>query len=69
MKGDAAFMAEALRLGREARGTTAPNPNVGCIIVKNRDIIGRGATQPGGRPHAEAMALADAGKADKGASL
>ena len=50
-------MAEAIALGDAARGTTAPNPNVGCVIVKDGVIVGRGATQPGGRPHAEAAAL------------
>jgi diaminohydroxyphosphoribosylaminopyrimidine deaminase/5-amino-6-(5-phosphoribosylamino)uracil reductase len=62
-------MAEAVRLGDRARGRTAPNPNVGCVIVKDGDIIGRGATAPGGRPHAEAVALADAGKKASGATL
>ena len=54
------------RLGEAARGRTAPNPNVGCVIVKDGEIVGRGATAPGGRPHAEAVALAEAG--DEGAS-
>ena len=42
-------------------GKTAPNPNVGCLIVKDGEIVGRGATGDGGRPHAEAVAIADAG--------
>jgi len=50
-------MAAALALSARGRGRTAPNPNVGCIIVRNDRVIGRGWTQPGGRPHAEAMAL------------
>jgi diaminohydroxyphosphoribosylaminopyrimidine deaminase/5-amino-6-(5-phosphoribosylamino)uracil reductase len=54
-------MAAALALAKRGRGRTAPNPNVGCLIVRDGRIIGRGWTQPGGRPHAEAMALADAG--------
>jgi diaminohydroxyphosphoribosylaminopyrimidine deaminase/5-amino-6-(5-phosphoribosylamino)uracil reductase len=62
-------MAEAVRLGEEARGTTAPNPNVGCVIVADGRVVGRGATQPGGRPHAEAVALADAGEQARGATL
>ena len=62
-------MAEALRLGEEARGTTAPNPNVGCVIVRDGGTVGRGATQPGGRPHAEAVALAEAGERARGATL
>lgn len=62
-------MAEALRLAEEARGTTAPNPNVGCVIVADGAIVARGATQPGGRPHAEAVALAEAGERARGATL
>lgn len=62
-------MAEAVALGEAARGTTAPNPNVGCIIVANGVVIGRGATQGGGRPHAEAVALAQAGAAARGATI
>jgi len=66
---DAAMMLEAVRLGEAARGRTAPNPNVGCVIVKDGKIVGRGATGDGGRPHAEAAALAEAGKRAKGATL
>ena len=62
-------MAEAVALGEAARGTTAPNPNVGCVIVSGGEVIGRGATAPGGRPHAEAVALAEAGEAARGATL
>jgi diaminohydroxyphosphoribosylaminopyrimidine deaminase / 5-amino-6-(5-phosphoribosylamino)uracil reductase len=62
-------MAEALRLGEEARGQSAPNPNVGCVIVSASDrVVGKGATAPGGRPHAEAVALAQAGKRANGAT-
>ena len=58
------WMAEAVALGEAARGRTAPNPNVGCVIVDaDGEIVGRGATAPGGRPHAEAVALAEAGDA------
>ena len=64
MSSDARFMAEAVRLGDGARGRTAPNPNVGCIIVADGEIVGRGATAPGGRPHAEAVALQQAGTAN-----
>ena len=62
-------MAEAVRLGEAARGRTAPNPNVGCIIVAEGKIVGQGATAPGGRPHAEAVALKAAGKKADGATL
>jgi diaminohydroxyphosphoribosylaminopyrimidine deaminase/5-amino-6-(5-phosphoribosylamino)uracil reductase len=51
-------MAAAIALSERGRGRTAPNPNVGCMIVKDGRAIGRGWTQPGGRPHAEAVALA-----------
>jgi len=63
-------MAEAVALGSSARGTTAPNPNVGCVIVSaSGKLLGRGATAPGGRPHAEAVALAEAGKKARGATV
>jgi diaminohydroxyphosphoribosylaminopyrimidine deaminase / 5-amino-6-(5-phosphoribosylamino)uracil reductase len=63
-------MAEAVALGDEARGQTAPNPNVGCVIVsRGAKIVGRGATAAGGRPHAEAIALAQAGARAKGATV
>jgi diaminohydroxyphosphoribosylaminopyrimidine deaminase/5-amino-6-(5-phosphoribosylamino)uracil reductase len=56
-------MEEALRLGLDALGRSAPNPNVGCAIVApSGRIVGRGATARGGRPHAEAVALDQAGK-------
>jgi diaminohydroxyphosphoribosylaminopyrimidine deaminase/5-amino-6-(5-phosphoribosylamino)uracil reductase len=62
-------MSEAVRLGEAARGSTAPNPNVGCVIVSAKgEIVGRGATAPGGRPHAEAVALAQAGKRARGST-
>ena len=61
-------MGAALTIAERARGTTAPNPGVGCIIVNEGHVVGRGWTQPGGRPHAEAMALAEAGKAARGAT-
>ncbi len=62
-------MAEAIRLGESARGRTAPNPNVGCVIVADGRIVGQGATAPGGRPHAEAVALKAAGRKARGATL
>ena len=54
-------MAAAIALGDRGRGRTAPNPAVGCVIVREGAVIGRGWTQPAGRPHAEAEALAQAG--------
>jgi diaminohydroxyphosphoribosylaminopyrimidine deaminase/5-amino-6-(5-phosphoribosylamino)uracil reductase len=62
-------MAEAIALGEGARGSTAPNPNVGCVIVRDGRVIGSGTTQPGGRPHAEAVALEAAGDAARGATI
>jgi diaminohydroxyphosphoribosylaminopyrimidine deaminase/5-amino-6-(5-phosphoribosylamino)uracil reductase len=58
----------ALRLGLRALGTTAENPNVGCVIVKDGHLKGVGWTQPGGRPHAETQALAMAGEGARGAT-
>lgn len=63
-------MAEALALGDEARGQSAPNPNVGCVIVSaSGKVVGRGATAAGGRPHAEAIALEQAGKRARGSTI
>jgi diaminohydroxyphosphoribosylaminopyrimidine deaminase/5-amino-6-(5-phosphoribosylamino)uracil reductase len=63
-------MDEALRLGEVARGSSAPNPNVGCVIVSSAGrIVGRGATAQGGRPHAEAIALRQAGRRANGATV
>ena len=62
-------MAEAIALGERGRGRTAPNPNVGCVVVQGDAIVGRGWTQDGGRPHAEAVALAEAGEKAKGATI
>jgi diaminohydroxyphosphoribosylaminopyrimidine deaminase/5-amino-6-(5-phosphoribosylamino)uracil reductase len=63
-------MDEALRLGEGARGRSAPNPNVGCVIVSTSGkIVGKGATAEGGRPHAEAVALQQAGGRAKGATV
>jgi diaminohydroxyphosphoribosylaminopyrimidine deaminase/5-amino-6-(5-phosphoribosylamino)uracil reductase len=59
----------ALALGRRGLGRTWPNPAVGAVVVKDGVILGRGWTQPGGRPHAETEALRRAGKAAKGATL
>ena len=54
-------MQSAIALGERGRGRTAPNPNVGCVIVRDDIVVGRGWTQPGGRPHAEQVALEQAG--------
>jgi diaminohydroxyphosphoribosylaminopyrimidine deaminase/5-amino-6-(5-phosphoribosylamino)uracil reductase len=66
---DLRFMQLALSLGRRGLGRTAPNPAVGAVVVKDGVIVGRGWTQPGGRPHAETEALKRAGKEAKGATL
>jgi diaminohydroxyphosphoribosylaminopyrimidine deaminase/5-amino-6-(5-phosphoribosylamino)uracil reductase len=61
-------MREALVLARRMAGLTSPNPAVGCVIVRDTRIVGRGATAAGGRPHAETVALARAGKRARGAT-
>ncbi|WP_447758970.1 bifunctional diaminohydroxyphosphoribosylaminopyrimidine deaminase/5-amino-6-(5-phosphoribosylamino)uracil reductase RibD [Sphingopyxis fribergensis] len=61
-------MAVAIALSRRGRPASAPNPNVGCLLVKDGKVVARGWTQAGGRPHAEAMALAAAGGAARGAT-
>jgi diaminohydroxyphosphoribosylaminopyrimidine deaminase/5-amino-6-(5-phosphoribosylamino)uracil reductase len=61
-------MRAAIALGERGRGRTAPNPSVGCVLVNDNRVVGRGWTQPGGRPHAEAMALAESGEAARGAT-
>ena len=65
---DERFMAEAIRLSLTNLGRTSTNPSVGCLIVKDGTIVGRGVTAEGGRPHAEPQALADAGEKAKGAT-
>jgi diaminohydroxyphosphoribosylaminopyrimidine deaminase / 5-amino-6-(5-phosphoribosylamino)uracil reductase len=70
---DARFMALALALGRRGLGRTWPNPAVGAVVVQPEanggQIVGRGWTSPGGRPHAETQALDRAGAAARGATL
>src|SRR3977135_168177 len=66
---DRRFMELALTLGRRGQGRTWPNPAAGAIVVKDGVIVGRGWTQPGGRPHAEPEALRRAGEAARGATL
>ncbi|MCA3368403.1 MAG: bifunctional diaminohydroxyphosphoribosylaminopyrimidine deaminase/5-amino-6-(5-phosphoribosylamino)uracil reductase RibD [Roseomonas sp.] len=61
-------MRAALALARRGLGNAWPNPAVGCVLVKDGRVIGRGWTQPGGRPHAETEALRRAGDAARGAT-
>ena len=65
---DPRWMAAAIALSERGVGRTTPHPGVGCIIIADGRVIGRGWTQPGGRPHAEAIALAAAGDAARGAT-
>ncbi|WP_328795097.1 bifunctional diaminohydroxyphosphoribosylaminopyrimidine deaminase/5-amino-6-(5-phosphoribosylamino)uracil reductase RibD [Jannaschia marina] len=65
---DARFMAHALALAARGLGRVWPNPAVGCVVVKDGVVIGRGRTADGGRPHAETQALAQAGPAARGAT-
>lgn len=65
---DRRFLSLALSLGRRGQGRTWPNPAVGCVIVRNGRIVGRGWTAPGGRPHAEPQALDQAGDMARGAT-
>jgi diaminohydroxyphosphoribosylaminopyrimidine deaminase/5-amino-6-(5-phosphoribosylamino)uracil reductase len=66
---DRRYMQLVLTLGRRGLGRTWPNPAVGAVVVKDGVIVGRGWTQPGGRPHAEPEALGRAGEAARGATL
>jgi diaminohydroxyphosphoribosylaminopyrimidine deaminase/5-amino-6-(5-phosphoribosylamino)uracil reductase len=66
---DARWLAAAACLAERARPQSRPNPAVGAVIVKGGIVVGRGWTQPGGRPHAEAVALEQAGDAARGATL
>src|SRR5258708_10568696 len=65
---DAGHMRAALALARRGLGRTWPNPAVGCVLVRGGRVVGRGWTQPGGRPHPETDALARAGGAAVGAT-
>ncbi|QCO57032.1 bifunctional diaminohydroxyphosphoribosylaminopyrimidine deaminase/5-amino-6-(5-phosphoribosylamino)uracil reductase RibD (plasmid) [Pseudorhodobacter turbinis] len=65
---DRAHMRHALQLAARGLGRVWPNPAVGCVLVKDGRIVGRGWTQPGGRPHAERRALDQAGAAARGAT-
>ena len=66
---DQHFMDLALSLGRTNLGQTWPNPSVGAVVVKNGIVVGQGATGTGGRPHAEAIAIGQAGLDAVGATL
>jgi diaminohydroxyphosphoribosylaminopyrimidine deaminase / 5-amino-6-(5-phosphoribosylamino)uracil reductase len=66
---DLRWMEAALDLGSRSLGLTAPNPAVGAILVKDGGVVGRGATAPGGRPHAERIAIDQAGGAARGSTL
>src|SRR6059036_2276051 len=66
---DQRFMALALTLGRRGLGNAWPNPAVGSVVVKDGMVVGRGWTQPGGRPHAEIEALNRAAGQARGATL
>lgn len=61
-------MAHALRLARRGLGNVWPNPAVGCVLIREGRVVGRGWTHPGGRPHAERVALAQAGPLAHGAT-
>src|SRR5271165_3868540 len=65
---DVPHMHAALALARRGLGTTWPNPSVGCVIVRAGRVVGRGTTAPGGRPHAEPIALGMAGEQANGAT-
>jgi diaminohydroxyphosphoribosylaminopyrimidine deaminase / 5-amino-6-(5-phosphoribosylamino)uracil reductase len=65
---DLRWMQTALALARRGLGGVWPNPAVGCVIVNEGRVVGRGWTQPGGRPHAETEALRRAGPAARGAT-
>ena len=65
---DLAHMRAALGLARRGLGAVWPNPAVGCVIVNQGRVVGRGWTQPGGRPHGETEALRRAGEAARGAT-
>jgi diaminohydroxyphosphoribosylaminopyrimidine deaminase/5-amino-6-(5-phosphoribosylamino)uracil reductase len=65
---DLAAMRRAIALARPGVGTTGDNPSVGCVIVRDGEVVGEGATGPGGRPHAEERALDAAGPAARGAT-
>jgi diaminohydroxyphosphoribosylaminopyrimidine deaminase / 5-amino-6-(5-phosphoribosylamino)uracil reductase len=68
INGDVGHMLAALALARRGLGEVWPNPSVGCVVVRDGVVVGRGWTQPGGRPHGETEALGRAGAAARGAT-
>ncbi|MGX7894469.1 bifunctional diaminohydroxyphosphoribosylaminopyrimidine deaminase/5-amino-6-(5-phosphoribosylamino)uracil reductase RibD [Tsuneonella sp. HG222] len=66
---DSRWLAAAAALAERARPLSRPNPAVACLIIRDDIVVGRGWTAPGGRPHAEAVALAEAGEAVRGATV
>jgi len=66
---DSRFMVRALALAQRGRASTHPNPSVGCVIVRNGEVVGEGYTQPAGGPHAEIVALHAAGARARGADV
>ncbi len=67
-RSDQRWMRLALSLARRGLGVVWPNPAVGCVIIRDGKLVGRGWTQPSGRPHGETMALAQAGNGARGAT-
>ncbi|MCH2487691.1 MAG: hypothetical protein MK010_08120, partial [Erythrobacter sp.] len=67
--GDRRWLDAAARLALRGRPLARPNPSVAALLIKDGRVVGRGWTQAGGRPHAEAVALDEAGEAAKGATL
>ncbi len=66
---DIKYMQLALSLARERKGATHPNPTVGCVIVKDGEVVGKGFHEAAGKPHAEVIALREAGESAKGATV
>jgi pyrimidine deaminase RibD-like protein len=65
---DIRAMRRAIALARPNLGDTGDNPSVGCVILRDGEVVGEGATGIGGRPHAEELALAQAGDRARGAT-
>ena len=65
---DVAFMQLALDLAKQGEFTTTPNPSVGCVLVKDGEVVGKGFHAKAGEPHAEVMALREAGEKARGAT-